>query len=94
MNARHTDADSEVEMNGELTRAYFAPPGVSEHRRFSSLHGDDSVKKHEVRGYIEGTGIIAAIRVYSADDALFAAAAVASSGITCCRNYFHRTASH
>jgi 2-dehydro-3-deoxyphosphogluconate aldolase/(4S)-4-hydroxy-2-oxoglutarate aldolase len=39
------------------------------------------VKKHEVRGYIEGTGIIAAIRVYSTDDALFAAAAVASSGI-------------
>ena len=39
------------------------------------------MKKHEVRGYIEGTGIIAAIRVYSADDALFAAAAVASSGI-------------
>jgi hypothetical protein len=41
--------------------------------------GDNSVKKHEVRGYIEGAGIIAAIRVYSTDDALFAAAAVASS---------------
>ena len=39
------------------------------------------MKKHEVRGYIEGTGIIAAVPVYSADDALFAAAAVASSGI-------------
>ena len=39
------------------------------------------MKKHEVRGWIEETGVIAAIRVYSAEDALFAAAAVASSGI-------------
>ena len=38
------------------------------------------MKKHEVRGYIERAGTIAANRVYSADDALFAAAAVASSG--------------
>jgi len=39
------------------------------------------VKKYEVRASIEETGIIAAVRVYSADDALFAAEAVASSGI-------------
>jgi 2-dehydro-3-deoxyphosphogluconate aldolase / (4S)-4-hydroxy-2-oxoglutarate aldolase len=39
------------------------------------------VKKHEVRGWIEETGIIAAIRVYSAEDALFAAGTVAGSGI-------------
>jgi 2-dehydro-3-deoxyphosphogluconate aldolase/(4S)-4-hydroxy-2-oxoglutarate aldolase len=39
------------------------------------------VKKHEVRGWIEEVGIIAAIRVYSAEDALFAAEAVATSGI-------------
>jgi 2-dehydro-3-deoxyphosphogluconate aldolase / (4S)-4-hydroxy-2-oxoglutarate aldolase len=39
------------------------------------------VKKHEVRGWIEETGIIAAIRVYSAEDALFAAETVAGSGI-------------
>lgn len=37
--------------------------------------------KHEVRKSIEETGIIAAIRVNSSEDALFAAAAVASSGI-------------
>jgi 2-dehydro-3-deoxyphosphogluconate aldolase / (4S)-4-hydroxy-2-oxoglutarate aldolase len=48
---------------------------------FFSREGDDQVNKLEVRGWIEETGIIAAIRVYSADDALFAAAAVASSGI-------------
>jgi len=39
------------------------------------------VKKHEVRGWIEETGIIAAIRVYSAEDALFAAETVAGNGI-------------
>ena len=39
------------------------------------------MKKYEVRGWIEETGIIAAIRVYSAEDALFAAEAVAGSGI-------------
>ena len=39
------------------------------------------MNKLEVRGWIEEAGIIAAIRVYSAEDALFAAAAVASSGI-------------
>ena len=39
------------------------------------------MNKLEVRGWIEETGIIAAIRVYSAEDALFAAAAVAASGI-------------
>jgi 2-dehydro-3-deoxyphosphogluconate aldolase / (4S)-4-hydroxy-2-oxoglutarate aldolase len=39
------------------------------------------VKKHEVRGWIEETGVIAAIRVYSAEDALFAAETVAGSGI-------------
>jgi len=39
------------------------------------------VKKHEVRGWIEETGVIAAIRVFSEEDALFAAQAVAESGI-------------
>ena len=39
------------------------------------------MKKHEVRAYIEDIGIIAAIRVYSAEDALFAAEAVAGNGI-------------
>jgi len=39
------------------------------------------VKKHEVRAWIEETGIVAAIRVYSADDAIFAAEAVAAGGI-------------
>ncbi len=35
----------------------------------------------EVRARIEETGIVAAIRVYSADDALFAAEAVVAGGI-------------
>jgi 2-dehydro-3-deoxyphosphogluconate aldolase/(4S)-4-hydroxy-2-oxoglutarate aldolase len=39
------------------------------------------VKKHEVRGWIEETGIIAAVRVLSEEDALFAAQAVAQGGI-------------
>jgi 2-dehydro-3-deoxyphosphogluconate aldolase/(4S)-4-hydroxy-2-oxoglutarate aldolase len=39
------------------------------------------VKKYEVRGWIEETGIIAAVRVYSAEDALFAAQAVKDGGI-------------
>jgi len=39
------------------------------------------VKKHEVRGWIEETGIIAAIRVHSVEDAIFAAEAVADNGI-------------
>ena len=39
------------------------------------------MKKYEVRASIEEIGIIAAIRVYSAEDALFAAHAVAGSGI-------------
>ena len=43
--------------------------------------GDDEVKKHEVRGWIEETGVIAAIRVFSEEDALFAAQAVAEGGI-------------
>jgi 2-dehydro-3-deoxyphosphogluconate aldolase / (4S)-4-hydroxy-2-oxoglutarate aldolase len=43
--------------------------------------GDDWVKKYEVRGWIEETGVIAAVRVYSAEDALFAAETVAGSGI-------------
>src|SRR6202049_4895382 len=37
--------------------------------------------KQEIRGRIEEIGIIPAIRVYSAEDALFAAEAVASGGI-------------
>lgn len=39
------------------------------------------MKKHEVRAWIEDTGIIAAVRVYSAEDALFAAQAVAAGGV-------------
>ena len=39
------------------------------------------MNKLEVRGWIEEIGIIAAIRVSSAEDALFGAEAVASSGI-------------
>jgi len=39
------------------------------------------VKKHEVRGWIEETGVIAAVRVFSEEDALFAAQAVAEGGV-------------
>jgi 2-dehydro-3-deoxyphosphogluconate aldolase / (4S)-4-hydroxy-2-oxoglutarate aldolase len=39
------------------------------------------VNKHEVRGWIEEVGIIPAIRVRSAEDALFAAEAIARGGI-------------
>ena len=39
------------------------------------------MKKYEVRACIEDIGIIAAIRVYSAEDAVFAAEAVAGNGI-------------
>ena len=39
------------------------------------------MKKHEVRGWIEDIGIVAAVRVYSAEDALFAAQAVVAGGI-------------
>jgi 2-dehydro-3-deoxyphosphogluconate aldolase / (4S)-4-hydroxy-2-oxoglutarate aldolase len=39
------------------------------------------LKKHEVRGWIEETGIVAAVRVYSAEDALFAAEALVAGGI-------------
>lgn len=39
------------------------------------------MKKYEVRGWIEEIGIVASVRVYSADDALFAAQALADSGV-------------
>ena len=39
------------------------------------------MKKHEVRGWIEETGVIAAVRVYAEEDALFAAETVAGHGI-------------
>lgn len=39
------------------------------------------MKKHEVQGWIEETGVIAAVRVASEEDALFAAQAVAEGGI-------------
>lgn len=39
------------------------------------------MKKHEVRGWIEETGIIAAVRMDAPDDALFAAESVAAGGI-------------
>jgi 2-dehydro-3-deoxyphosphogluconate aldolase / (4S)-4-hydroxy-2-oxoglutarate aldolase len=44
-------------------------------------YGGDDVKKHEVRAWIEETGVIAAVRVSKQDDALFAAEAVAEGGI-------------
>jgi 2-dehydro-3-deoxyphosphogluconate aldolase / (4S)-4-hydroxy-2-oxoglutarate aldolase len=39
------------------------------------------VKKYEVRGWIEETGVIAAVRLYTEEDALFAAQTVAAHGI-------------
>jgi 2-dehydro-3-deoxyphosphogluconate aldolase/(4S)-4-hydroxy-2-oxoglutarate aldolase len=39
------------------------------------------VKKFEVRGWFEDTGIVAAVRVNSADDAIFAAQSVAAGGV-------------
>ena len=39
------------------------------------------MKKHEVRGWIEETGIVAAVRVDSAEDALFVAETVVEGGI-------------
>lgn len=39
------------------------------------------MKKHEVRGWIEETGIVASVRVYSPDDGLFAAEAIIAGGI-------------
>jgi 2-dehydro-3-deoxyphosphogluconate aldolase/(4S)-4-hydroxy-2-oxoglutarate aldolase len=39
------------------------------------------VKKYEVRGWIEETGVIAAVRLYTEADALFAAETVAGHGI-------------
>ncbi len=39
------------------------------------------MKKFEVRGWFEETGVIAAVRVNSADSALFAAEAVAAGGV-------------
>src|SRR5271157_5597221 len=43
--------------------------------------GRDSMTSKEVRARIEETGIVAAVRVYSADEALFAAEAVVGGGI-------------
>jgi 2-dehydro-3-deoxyphosphogluconate aldolase / (4S)-4-hydroxy-2-oxoglutarate aldolase len=45
------------------------------------MEGVGPMKKQEVRGWIEEVGIIPAIRVYSAEVALFAAEAVARGGI-------------
>ena len=39
------------------------------------------MKKHEVRAWIEETGVVAAIRVYSMEDAIFAAESVAQGGV-------------
>jgi 2-dehydro-3-deoxyphosphogluconate aldolase/(4S)-4-hydroxy-2-oxoglutarate aldolase len=39
------------------------------------------VKKFEVRGWFEHTGVVAAVRVNSSEDAMFAAQAVAAGGI-------------
>jgi hypothetical protein len=49
--------------------------------RKTRAKGDDYVKRFEVRGWFEETGIIAAVRVTSAEDALFAAGAVAGGGV-------------
>ncbi len=43
--------------------------------------GDDHVKRFEVRGWFEETGVIASVRVKSAESAMFAAEAVAAGGI-------------
>lgn len=45
-----------------------------------SVKGDD-VKRFEVRGWFEETGIVAAVRVNSAEHAMFAAEAVAAGGV-------------
>src|SRR5579862_8298620 len=45
------------------------------------FEGADYVDKHAVRAWIEDVGIIPAVRVSSADDALFAAEAIARGGI-------------
>lgn len=39
------------------------------------------MQKHEVRGWIEEVGLVPAVRVYSAEDALFAADAIFRGGI-------------
>lgn len=39
------------------------------------------MKRFEVRGWFEDTGIVAAVRVNSADDAIFAAQSVAAGGV-------------
>ncbi len=49
--------------------------------RKACTKGGDEVKRFEVRGWFEETGIIAAVRVNSAEDALFAAQAVAGGGV-------------
>jgi 2-dehydro-3-deoxyphosphogluconate aldolase / (4S)-4-hydroxy-2-oxoglutarate aldolase len=43
--------------------------------------GDNQVKKFEVRGWFEETGVVASIRVKSAEDAIFAAQSVAAGGV-------------
>jgi len=57
------------------------PLRVPEGGHKTRSYGGDQVKKHEVRGWIEETGIIAAVRVSSQEDALFVAQAVAEAGI-------------
>ena len=52
------------------------------------------MKKHEVRGWIEEAGVIAAVRVFSEEDALFAAQAVAEGGIPGRRNHLNRAQCH
>jgi 2-dehydro-3-deoxyphosphogluconate aldolase/(4S)-4-hydroxy-2-oxoglutarate aldolase len=49
--------------------------------RLSRAKGDDPVKKFEVRGWFEETGVIAAVRVNSSEDAIFAAQSVAAGGV-------------
>src|SRR5208282_3822696 len=44
--------------------------------------GRDPMTSKEVRARIEATGIVAAVRVYSADEALFAAEAIVAGGIS------------
>ena len=39
------------------------------------------MKKQEVRGWIEEIGVIPAVRVFSSEDALFAAEAITRGGI-------------
>src|SRR5271157_2747465 len=77
--SRHGDfGDREETMNAEPTRACRSLRALA---LLFAQEGDYQVKKYEVRGWIEETGVIASVRVYTEEDALFAAETVAGQGI-------------